>query len=276
MKIPADLHLHSRHSDGTLTVPQLLALVRKAGVTLAALTDHDTLAGVREARREALSLDMEIVPGVEISAGFTAGKGLEEKEVHILGYFFRPNDPALLELLAWNQDSRHRRNRSILRRLHLHGIDLDPELFSGDKGSLGRPHIATQMVALGAVKSIGSAFQVFLRDGGRAWVRRELLPVKRVTEVIRAAGGIPVLAHPGKSVEPAELPLLVAQGVAGLEVHHPAHHDYGYREKLLAFCRENKLWITGGSDYHGHGLPYAPPWYDGLEALKMKRALRVA
>ncbi len=270
--IRADLHLHSVCSDGKYEVPHLLELLRGRDVTLAALTDHDTIAGVGEALSEGRRLGMEIIPAVELAAGFQRQGENELHEVHILAYAIDCNNSELLQLLSWNQDARRQRNLGILSRLRLLGFNLDEEKLKLDEGSVGRPHIARQLVESGQVKSFRRVFDEYIAEGKPAWRPRKLKQVSQVCDTVHAAGGVTVLAHPMKNVVPDELDSVTAMGFDGIEVIHPGHNARE-TEQLKGYAQAADMFITGGSDFHGQG-PYLRPEFDPLHFQAALRAVR--
>ena len=216
-----DLHLHTTHSDGSLPPAEVLALAQKAGVTALAITDHDIVAGIPEAIEAGARLGIEVIPGIEISSRYG------ESELHILGYFLDWKDVALSSRLAQLRASRHRRNPRIIEKLNHLGLDLTYEEVKALAGteSVGRPHIARVLMDKGYVQSAKEAFDRYLAEGAAAYVPRELPEPAEAIAWIRAARGIPVLAHPTwvKESEDGLLTLcekLKADGLGGIEVHY--------------------------------------------------------
>jgi predicted metal-dependent phosphoesterase TrpH len=231
-------------------------------VTVLAITDHDSTEGLAEAMDEAARHGIEIVPGLEINCDVPGA------EIHILGYCVDWKAEWFQEFLREQRAERVARVHRIVDRLTELGLPLTAEeVFAVCKeGSPGRPHVAQAMIARGYVKSVREAFDRYLHSGGPANVpRRRLTPVQAVG-VIRRAGGVPVLAHPGLADRDAMIPELVAAGLAGIETYYPEHsvaQINAYRE----LCRQHGLVATGGSDYHGShtgraatlGSPAVPP-----------------
>jgi len=257
--IKADLHLHSTFSDGLYEVRPLLELVRKRGVTLASLTDHDTIAGVNHAQQAGMELGMQVISGVELAAGFKTSATAETREVHLLAYGIDLHHRELLELLERNRAARRERNLAIIARLKLMDLHLDPDVLNSEN-PVGRPHLARLLVESGQVKSFQQVFAKYIGDGGPAWRPRRLESIQRVCAVVRAAGGLPVLAHPLKSLDFAELEQLPLPDLAGIEIDHPAQGEAD-RERLRAWGESAGLLLTGGSDFHGPGL-YLCPRFD--------------
>ena len=246
----ADLHLHSTASDGRLSPAEVVRQAARLGLEVIALTDHDTVAGIPPAQEEAKSFPALIfIPGVEVATFVSNG------EVHILGYFFDPFNPALVSTLEHLRQSRVERARKILAKLEALGLPLSweriLELSGGE--SLGRPHIAQAMVEKGYVADLRQAFLRYIGRGGPAYVEREHLSAEEGVRLIRTAGGLPVLAHP---LDIAALPLepvarrLKKQGLVGMEAHYGDYtpEQVGY---LVGVARKLGLIPLGGSDYHG-------------------------
>ena len=248
-----DLHVHSTASDGTGSPAQVMEDAAAAGLTVVALTDHDTTAGWEEASRAAVRHRLRLVPGAEISCR-AGGIG-----VHMLSYLHDPSAPGLLaELRRTRGDRLHRAARMVAR------ISVDYRLtwedvarHVGPDATVGRPHIADAMVELGLVRSRDEAFATVLAAGTPYYVPHYAPDAVRTVRLIREAGGVPVMAHPraaqrGRIVDDGVLHSLAAAGMAGLEVWH-RDQDAADRRHLLRLARELGLLATGSSDYHGTG-----------------------
>ena len=268
-----DLHLHTTASDGTLSPAALVGRAAAAGITVASVTDHDTIAGLAQARAAAADLRITLVNGIEITA--IAG----EKDVHLLGYFFDVGSAPLAAFLARQRADRVRRLHDLLDRLAALGLKIDSEPLvdaaaSASGPSIGRPQIADALVAAGHVRDRGDAFDRWLGDGRPAFVPRRGSTPEEVIDLVRRAGGISSLAHPGLLKMDALVPQLAAAGLTALEVRHSEHDadiERHYRE-MAARC---DLAVSGGSDFHGdfvHGarvlgaVTLPPEDYAGLEA----------
>ncbi|MFQ5839995.1 MAG: PHP domain-containing protein [Candidatus Methylomirabilales bacterium] len=241
----ADLHLHSWYSDGTWAPTEVVSRAAHLGLNPIALTDHDTVGGIAEARRAGSEFGIEVIPGVELSA---RDRG---REIHLLGYFIDWKDPQLSVRLHRLTDERQARLNAILARLQDLGIPLTRHEVEhlGSRGTIGRLHVARALVARGAVASIEEAFSRYLGHGKPAHVEHSDLGPEEAIGLLRQVGGVPVLAHPGHGFI-SLLPQLVAAGLAGLEVHHPSHSP----EKILLLLQAASkfgLVVTGGSDCHG-------------------------
>ncbi|HXF72846.1 MAG TPA: PHP domain-containing protein [Actinomycetota bacterium] len=246
-----DLHVHTTRSDGTFTPSEVVALARERGLSVIAITDHDTTEGVREALGAADGW-LEVVPGVEFSAE------VDGRSVHVLGYWVDPEHPELRAEFARLRDARERRGELMVERLRELGypIAMDRvQRIAGD-APIVRPHIAQAMVEAGIVATEEEAFtEAFIADGGRAYVPKHALHPFDALELIRRAGGVCVLAHPGMWGGERELPEeLIAEmaerGMVGLEVEHPDHTPE-QRERYRRLARRLGLIATGASDCHG-------------------------
>jgi predicted metal-dependent phosphoesterase TrpH len=264
-----DLHAHTTASDGALAPRDLVRLAVRHGVRVLAITDHDSTDGVAEALAEAaLHPPLTIVPGLEINCDVSAGPRGGTTEIHVLGYFVRYEEPWFQDFLREQRAERIARVHRIAERLAELGMPIDPaEVFAlVREGSAGRPHIAQVMVRCGYVKSVREAFDRYLHSNGPANApRRRLTPVDAV-RVIRRAGGIPVLAHPGLAGRDDMIPELIDAGLGGIEAYYAEHSPAGVAG-YVQMCREHGLVATGGSDFHGpHTGRTNPP---GIPAVPM-------
>ncbi|HEX9049615.1 MAG TPA: PHP domain-containing protein [Anaeromyxobacter sp.] len=242
-----DLHSHSRASDGEYSPADVALRAHAAGLSVWALCDHDTVAGLAEAAAAAGPLGIRLVPGIELSAF------LDRKEIHVLGHFLDPAHPALKAFEDRLAEHRRWRMGEIVKRLealHVHVRAEEIERFSGGK-TIGRPHVARAILARGYVATVREAFDRFLGEGMPAFVPRLRLEVAEAVSLVRGAGGTATIAHPAVSrLDRREVERARAAGVVGLEVHH-ADHDPGTRERLLRLADELGMVPTAGSDFHG-------------------------
>jgi len=245
------MHSHSTASDGTCPPEEVMRRASAAGLDAIALTDHDTVAGHRAAAG-ALPPGLTLVPGMELSCR------LQGHSVHLLGYLFDPADAELAAECARIRESRVHRARAMVERLDELGVPVTWEQVStlaGD-GVVGRPHIARAMVAVGVISSPDEAFGPdWIGTGGRAHVTRYALDPARAITLIRAAGGVTVLAHPRAGARAWMMPDdviadLAAAGLHGVEVWHP-DQDQAQRAHLTALAADLGLVASGGSDDHG-------------------------
>ena len=256
-----DFHTHSRRSDGVLEPIDLVGAAADAGVHVMALSDHDTLAGVRElCGLESPPLPLELLPAVEINSVATGIDNLWEGELHILGLGVNPADDAFEATLERQRRARASRFRRIVDRLRDLGfpVDLQAQALHTEPGaSLGRPQIARLLVAAGHSTSVDEAMQTLLARGRPGYVERHGLGPAEAIAAIRAAGGLPVLAHFSDAADRRDLIReLIRAGLGGLEVHY-RKFDAETVAELAAVASELHLVPTGGSDYHGDGETYA-------------------
>ena len=246
----ADLHLHTCFSDGTLTPQELVGRSIKAGLSAIAITDHDTVAGISPAMEEAAATDLEVLPGIELTAEH------EGIEIHMLGYLFDYKNAELLERIAELNKIRVERVYKIINKLKESGLSLDPQKvfdISGG-GIVGRLHIARAMAAEGLVANIYEAFQKYIGDKGPAFVLGFRFSPRQAIELIRGAGGVPVLAHPYLMHNDELIPEFVGFGLMGLEAYYP-EHSQGMVNFYLDMAKTHGLVVTGGSDFHGAVKP---------------------
>ena len=256
-----DLHIHSTASDGSFTPAELLDQAQKLNLAAIAITDHDSIDGSREALRIGIPSSFNFLTGVEISAAhppFFPGSG----SFHILGYDIHLDNRDLNQALSKLQEARKNRNPSILKRLNKLGfqISLDEVNQEVGEGQLGRPHIAYAMVKKGFVTSIDEAFDKYLGTRGPAYVDKYRIECEQAIQIIRAAGGVPVLAHPALlNIEnnqklDALLQNLMKLGLAGIEVYYPGHSSQQIQE-YTELAEKHGLLMTGGTDFHGTITP---------------------
>jgi predicted metal-dependent phosphoesterase TrpH len=245
-----DLHTHSSASDGTDPPAEVMRRAREHGVDVVALTDHDTVAGHAEARAALTPAGPALVPGMELSCH------LDGRSLHLLAYLFDPDHPALAAEVARIRGDRVRRARAMVARLAALGTGVTWEqvaAIAGD-GVVGRPHIARAMAAAGAISEPAEAFTAeWIGDGGRAYEDKYALDPVVAIGLVRDAGGVSVLAHPGTAgyeVPDEVIARLAAAGLAGVEVWHPEQPP-AERSRARALADELGLVPTGGSDDHG-------------------------
>ncbi|MGW5041495.1 PHP domain-containing protein [Streptomyces parvulus] len=246
-----DLHTHSTASDGTDTPAQLVRKAATAGLDVVALTDHDTTRGHAEALA-ALPEGLTLVTGAELSCR------LDGVSMHMLAYLFDPEEPAFLAERELVRDDRVPRARGMVARLNDLGVPVTWEQvarIAGD-GSVGRPHVASALVEIGVVPTVGDAFTGdWLADGGRAFVPKHETDPFEALRLIKGAGGVAVFAHPaavkrGRTVPESAIADLAAAGLDGIEIDH-MDHDADTRARLRGVADELGLLATGSSDYHG-------------------------
>ena len=242
----ADLHTHTVCSDGKLTPEELVRKVHAHGIRALAVTDHDSIDAYAAATAAGERLGVEIVSGVELSVT------VDEQEIHLLGYFFDVAHDGLNEHLVTFRRRRAERAEQIVALLNRMGIQLamaEVLVFAKD-GVVGRPHIAQAMVAQGYAASYDDAFGLYLKDYGPAYVPKPLFPASDAIALLRGAGGISSLAHPGTRVDYRTIDRLIKAGLDGIETVHPSH-GYVLTRQYKQLTRDRGLIETGGSDYHG-------------------------
>jgi predicted metal-dependent phosphoesterase TrpH len=260
-----DLHAHTCRSDGILTPSDLVASAAAVGVRLLAITDHDTLAGVRELRDSgAVPPGLEILPGIELNSVLVEPASIGEGEVHVLGLGVDPDDAELEAALSRQRASRRTRFDLMVGRLRDLGMPIDDALeaqeeerATTEEDALGRPRIARALIARGYATSVEDAFNRHLSKGRPAYVPRMGLNAVESIRAIRRAGGMASLAHFAEA--PAHLGFLrelVAEGLNGLEVYYRAY-DQGTVSILRDIATRLGLAMTGGTDYHGDRETYA-------------------
>ena len=247
MKELADLHLHSTYSDGLYTPHELTAQAKAAGITVLALTDHDTLKGLPEMKEAAKEFGINFIPGVEFSTRW------ENRQVHIIGYGIDEHNALLLERLADVRNARRNRLEKIIKRLHEMGMDVEVPVPQEGQRAVGRPHIARALVAQGYVRTVQEAFDKYIGEGKPAYQPQTKMTPPEAVMLIHQAGGLAVQAHPEEIGDRAlALKLLGALAYDGIEVYHPSAKEQDTEGFWLQIARERKLLVTGGSDFHGN------------------------
>jgi 3',5'-nucleoside bisphosphate phosphatase len=244
----ADLHVHSSASDGRYSPAEIVRKAVDSGLTVMALTDHDTVEGIAPALTAGSEFPgLTLIPGVEISTDVSSG------EVHMLGYFVDYTDQSFKASLEKMRNSRYERARKMVEKLRELGCDIEWGRVKEIAGSaaMGRPHVAQALLEKGYIKSFNEAFTKYIGYGCPAYVEREKLTPSEAIRLVIKAGGLPVMAHPFTITEPEVLIRELKEvGLAGIETYYK---DYSHKEvnSLLAIARKYKLVPTGGTDYHG-------------------------
>lgn len=256
MKDLIDLHTHTTASDGSVPPAQLVAQAKALGLEALAVTDHDTTAGLDEALAAGRDSGLEVIAGVEISVAGPNGGSL-----HMVGLFVDHRAPALAEGLARLQQARAQRNPKIVANFRELGIDLTLEEVRGfaGGGQVGRPHFAQALAARGVVSHPDEAFRRYLAPGRPAYAPKFRFEPAEAMAMLKAAAGVPILAHPGVlKLRWAELERLIAQlrgqGLEGVEAYH-SDHSAADQGRLLGLARRLGLVVSGGSDFHGAPKP---------------------
>jgi hypothetical protein len=275
-----DLHTHTTASDGRCTPPELVSRAAVAGVDVLSVTDHDTTAATGAASAACASAGIEFVAGIEITAV------VDDRDVHVLGYFIDPESPSLADFLRLQRQRRIERVRQMIDRLKTLGIVLDADTVlqpgrDDATKAAGRPWIARALVAGGYVADTKEAFDRFLATGKRAFVPRIGPAPAEVFARIHASGGVASLAHPGLLARDELIPSFVQTGLDALEAHH-SKHTPDDTKRYLAMADRHGLAVSGGSDYHaepshdlgGPGCVSLPP--EAFQGLKDRWATRRA
>ena len=274
-----DLHTHTNFSDGTDSPTQLINKALAAGISVLGLTDHDSISGWQEAIT-ALRPGISLVPGAEISCQTSDGIS-----VHILGLLFDSENLELMGTMQATRENRHGRMAKIITRLNEAGIDISmqdvlDQLAEG--ATLGRPHLADALVEKGVVASRDEAFTQMLHNKSKYYVSHYSPLPEVAIKMIKAAGGVSVIAHPmashrGRTISLETFGSLIDAGLDGVEVDH-RDHSPDEKTQLIELAKQNNLVMTGASDYHGNGklnqlgeYVTMPEQWERLEARANKR-----
>jgi hypothetical protein len=248
-EVVADLHTHTTRSDGTLSPSALVHRAADRGLRVLSVTDHDTVAGLEEARAAAAQRDVTLLSGVELSVT------LQGAELHLLAYGFDPAHGGLQSYLDEMQEARRDRAWQMVERLRAHGLEVEDARLQSvieDTAAAGRPHLAAALRRAGHVASTEEAFDRYLGKDRPGFVAKPEVPVADALAVVHAAGGVGVLAHPGHWTSSAEVRRLVEAGLDGLELYHRSH-GASLRRYYGRLAASYDLLVSGGSDYHGRG-----------------------
>jgi len=253
-KLKIDLHTHTSYSDGTDTPAELINKALAAGISIIGLTDHDSISGWQEATN-ALRVGISLVPGAEISCQTSDGIS-----VHILGLLFDSNNSELMDTLEKTRETRHGRMEKIIARINEAGIDItmnDVLEQLSDGATLGRPHLADALVKKGIVASRDDAFTQMLHNNSKYYVSHYSPTPEAAIKLIKAAGGVSVIAHPmashrGRTISQETFGSIIQAGLDGIEVDH-RDHSPDEKLQLIQLASESNLVMTGASDYHGNG-----------------------
>ena len=240
-----DLHMHTTYSDGFYSPLELIQKVNERNLDIISITDHDSVNAIEEAITIGNDFGVKVIPGLEISTD------IEDKEVHLLGYFIDINHPELKKYLSFFREERYYRATRIVNKLNKIGIEItiDDVMEVAKNSAVGRPHIAMALLKLGIVDEYYEAFEKYLRDNGPAYERKIHVSPQSALKLISDAGGLSFIAHPGHLKESILMNLINA-GIDGIEVIHPSHNEYQqkfYRGIVSQYC----LLESGGSDFHG-------------------------
>jgi predicted metal-dependent phosphoesterase TrpH len=250
-----DLHVHSNASDGTLSPSEVVTLAAEKKLTAIALTDHDTIDGLKEAQEAALGLSLEIIPGIELSCVYLG------EEIHILGLFVDPSDQYFSSEIKELKKIRDKRNEEIIRRFREADVLISlEEVMAGNPDTVvTRAHFARVLYEKGYVKSMDQAFKKYLNYGGPYCPRKEKITPEHAMNILTSCNAFPVLAHPcqyhlGDKKTDELVCYLKNLGLLGLEVYHSSNNQHE-SAKLRKLARKYDLFPTGGSDFHGSNKP---------------------
>jgi 3',5'-nucleoside bisphosphate phosphatase len=256
-----DLHIHSTASDGTLSPAEIITLARQLRLAAISITDHDSVDGAREALEAGIPESLEFLAGIEISTNPPDDFGITGS-FHVLGYGIRVDHGALNRALCEQQEARTNRNPQIIEKLNRLGVEITYTEVTASvaDGQVGRPHIARQLIKKGYAATINDAFDRYLGTGQPAYVDKSRIPCDRAIELILAAGGIPVMAHPYlyESGDHRRIDHMAGtlreMGMEGIEVYYPDHspEQTARYEQVAA---KHGLVMTGGTDFHGQLKP---------------------
>ncbi|MBK8663355.1 MAG: PHP domain-containing protein [Ignavibacteriales bacterium] len=245
MGFKADLHTHTTHSDGWLSVESLLRRAILQQVDVLSITDHDTVSGFIEAEKVNTKYGLKLVPGIELSAQYN------EFEVHVLGYYFDTNNKQITEYTETLKIDRLQRCNRIVDKLKAEGVDISlDEVKAECKGEIiGRPHIAKALIKKKIAKNFSHAFRSFLGNNAASYEKKYFISPTDAVKMIHDAGGIAVLAHPG-NFDDNTLSIILQENFDAIEAIHPSHST-PQQQKLINICKEKGIPYSGGSDFHG-------------------------
>jgi len=265
-----DLHTHTTASDGLLKPEELVQFASIKGLAAIAITDHDTTDGIEEGIKAGKKYHVDVLPGIELNTQ------IEDQEIHILGYYIHYKETWLQNILNKIRKARDIRGQKMIERLNsLYGFDLDyneVKRIAGD-AAVGRLHIGRVMLEKGIVKNLAEAFENYLGTNSPAYVERYKLSPREGIQMIKKAGGVAVLAHPGLIDNQRLVQKIIDEGIQGIEAFHTKHND----EQASYYCelaKRNHLIVTGGSDCHGeliNGMPIVGDirvGYEVIDAIK--------
>jgi 3',5'-nucleoside bisphosphate phosphatase len=256
-----DLHSHTNESDGTLTPGELISLAKRVNLSAIAITDHDTFAGYEKARSLAAEAGVDLLRGIELNSRLSPEMDPDQRHVHVLAYF--PSGTPLPTFSSWlaeEQEDRRTRNRRLIEALQKRGVDITlQEVEARGRSMAGRPHFARILVEKGYAADSGDAFERYIGETAPSYIERQSQTTEEAIQIIRAGGGVPVVAHPvrlalSQAAEREVLHQLKNAGLLGLEVFH-SEHSPELQAYYLRLADELNLLPTGGSDFHGAVKP---------------------
>lgn len=244
----ADLHIHSSASDGSYTPEQIVDMAKSLGIRTISIADHDSVEGVERALNYGLRENVKVIPAVELSSESEVG------DFHFIGYFIDHKNISLQRHLVELREKRLVRAEKIVGKLTDFSIDLDFDQILADSqgGSVGRVHLARELIRKGYAQSTGDAFARYLSKESRFYVPKFISEPEEVISILIRANSVPVLAHPGLLRSDGKIRFLAEKGMRGIEVYHPKH-DPWLTSRYAQIAEELGLVKTGGSDFHGPG-----------------------
>jgi 3',5'-nucleoside bisphosphate phosphatase len=245
MNCKIDLHTHTNHSDGYYSPIELIQKVKKAGLDIISITDHDNLSAIHEAAAIGKDFGVEVVPGLEVSSD------IGDREVHILGYYIDPDNRELERYLKFFREERLKRAIRIVNKLRSLGfsISIEDVLEQAKNSAIGRPHIAQAMLEKSLISNYHEAFNKYIGNNGPAYEKKVHISPQSIVKIIGDAGGLSFIAHPGNMPE-SLLKELIEEGIDGIEVIHPSH-SLNQVKFYKGIVNEYFLLESGGSDFHG-------------------------
>lgn len=241
-----DLHTHTNYSDGKFSPTDLLFQAKNVGINVLSITDHDSIDGIEEAIDVGNKIEIEIIPGIELSGT------IYDKEIHILSYFIDFNCSKLKIFLKNNLETRFERAIKIIEKLNEIKIPISIEMVLNEsKGkNICRTHIANAMLKNGFIKNYHEAFLKYIGENKIACIIKETKPLKEIISFIKSIGGIVFLAHPGKNLADETISYCINSGIDGIEVYHPSH-KLETNKHYQNIAKKHSLLECGGSDFHG-------------------------
>lgn len=246
MRLKVDLHIHTTCSDGRMSPTEAVDLADERKLAALSITDHDTFKGYTEAKDHADEIGIELIPGVEITSQF------EDKEAHLLAYYFDPESEPFAHFLMTQRTARRERIKGIIKTLNDKGVDVNYQEVRAEANgaNIGRPHLAKVLIQKGYARSIQDAFIRYLSNEKLGGINSSYPDYKEVIRMVKEAGGAVILAHPGRLYTMEEVDRFIASGIDGLECIHPSH-NFELQKKFTKKAELNALLMSGGSDYHG-------------------------
>ena len=257
-----DLHVHSTESDGTLSPEEVILAAKQAKLSAIALTDHDTTGGIAKACPNAAACGIELIPGIELSTEYEIPGGLSQRrEIHIVGLFVDPENPLLLAKTKEFRDCRDRRNEKIVAALQREGFHITMEMLAAENPDsvITRANIARCLYRHGEISSVREAFDRYIGDGCKCYVGRFKVTPMEAVDLIHAAGGLAILAHPvlyrmGSATLQRLIDDLRSAGLDGIEALYSTY-TAGEERQMKKIAAENGLLLSEGSDFHGENKP---------------------